>query len=173
MFEIGEYIVYGNTGVCKVAEMTTMRAPGAKDDKLYYALEPVYDKGCRLFTPVDNQKVMMRPVMTRQEADHLIERMKDIDTLWVSDEKNREQIYKEAVRTCSSEEWVRMIKTLYIRKQSRLAAGKKVTSSDAKYLHMAEESLYGELSVVMGIPRAQVEEYLVSRVRESDGAFDS
>ena len=51
MFEIGEYIVYGNTGVCKVAEKTKMVAPGAKTDKLYYTLEPVYDKGCRLFTP--------------------------------------------------------------------------------------------------------------------------
>ena len=42
MFEIGEYIVYGNTGVCKVAEKTKMAAPGAKTDKLYYTLEPVY-----------------------------------------------------------------------------------------------------------------------------------
>lgn len=166
MFEIGEYIVYGNTGVCKVAEMTKMSVPGSGSDKLYYALEPVYDKGCRLFTPVDNQKVAMRPVMTRQEADCLIDRMKDIDVLPVSDEKNREQAYKEAVRTCDSVEWVRIIKTLYVRRQSRLAAGKKVTSSDAKYLHLAEESLYGELSVVMGIPKEEVGEYLVSRVGE-------
>ena len=60
-----------------------------------------------------------------------------------------------------------MIKTLYIRKQSRLAAGKKVTSSDEKYLHLAEESLYGELSVVMGIPKDEMEEYIAGRVKET------
>ena len=169
MFEIGEYIIYGNTGVCKVGEVTKMKAPGTKDDKLYYSLEPVYDKGCRLFSPVDNEKVKMRPVLTREEADALIEQIQEIDTLWVKDEKNREQIYKEAIRTCSCVEWVRIIKTLYIRKESRLAAGKKVTSSDAKYLHMAEDSLYGELSVVMGIPRDEMESYISRRVKESGG----
>ena len=85
MFEIGEYIIYGNTGVCKVGEVTKMKAPGTKDDKLYYSLEPVYDKGCRLFTPVDNEKVKMRPVLTREEADALIEHIQEIDTLWVKD----------------------------------------------------------------------------------------
>ena len=134
MFEIGEYIIYGNTGVCKVGEVTKMAAPGTDGDRLYYALEPVYDKGCRLFTPVDNQKVKMRPILTKEEADALIKQM---------------------------------IKTLYIRKETRLAAGKKVTSSDAKYLHLAEESLYGELSVVMGIPKEEVEAYISSRVKES------
>ena len=81
MFAIGEYIVYGNTGVCKVTETTKMAAPGTKDDRLYYTLEPVYDKGCRLFIPVDNQKVKMRPILTKQEADELIGRIKEIASL--------------------------------------------------------------------------------------------
>ncbi|MCI8490703.1 MAG: CarD family transcriptional regulator [Lachnospiraceae bacterium] len=167
MFETGEYIIYGNTGVCKVEEVKKMAAPGSKTDKLYYALEPVYNKGSRLFTPVDNQKVRMRPILTRAEADELIDNIKEIDILWVTDEKNREQMYKEAIRTCNCVEWVRIIKTLYLRKKSRLAAGKKVTSSDAKYLHLAEEILYGELSVVMGIPKDEVETYITHRVHET------
>ena len=166
MFETGQYIIYGNTGVCKVDEIKKMEAPGTKNERLYYTLEPLYDKGCRLFTPVDNEKIIMRPVLTREEADKLIERIKEIDTLWVSDEKHREQIYKEAIRTCDCEEWVKIIKTLYLRKKSRLAEGKKVTSSDAKYLHLAEESLYGELSVVMGVPKEEMEAFITKRVEE-------
>lgn len=166
MFEIGEYIVYGNTGVCKVEEVKTMKGPGMKEDRLYYTLEPVYRKGSRLFTPVDNQKVKMRPILTLQEADELIGRIKEIDLLWVKDEKNREQVYKEAIRTCDCEDLIRMIKTLYLRKKARLDAGKKVTSSDAKYLHLAEESLYGELSVVMGIPKEEMETFIYEKVKE-------
>lgn len=167
MFEIGEFVVYGNTGVCKVEEVTKMAAPGTSDDKWYYALEPVYDKGCRLFTPVDNKKVKIRPVLTRQEADELIHQIQRIELLGVKDEKSREQVYKDAIRTCSCVEWVRMIKTLYVRKKSRLAQGKKVTSSDAKYLRLAEDSLYGELAVVMGIPKKEMGAYIASRVEES------
>lgn len=166
MFEAGQYIVYGSTGVCKVEEIKKMAAPGTKTDRLYYSLEPVYDKGCRVFTPVDNEKVIMRPVLTEEEAKQLIDRVKELDTLWVANEKNREQIYKESIRTCSCEEWVRIIKTLYLRKKSRLAEGKKVTSSDAKYLHLAEENLYGELSVVMGIPKDEVEGYITKKVEQ-------
>lgn len=164
MFAIGEFIVYGNMGVCKVIETKKMAAPGTKNDRLYYTLEPVYDKGCRLFIPVDNQKVKMRPILTKREADALIGRIREIDILLVNDEKNREEIYKEAIRTCSCEEWIRIIKTLYIRKKARLEAGKKVTSSDAKYMHLAEESLYGELSVVLGVPKDEMEEFISKRV---------
>lgn len=164
MFEVGEYIVYGNTGVCKVEEVKEMKVPGTKNDRLYYTLEPVYDKGCRLFTPVDNEKVIMRRVLTEEEADSLIERIRDIETLWVSDEKHREQIYKEAIRTCNCEDWIRIIKTLYLRKKSRLAEGKKVTSNDAKYLHLAEDNLYGELSIVFGMPKNEMEDFITKRV---------
>lgn len=166
MFAIGEYIVYGNTGVCKVIETKNMATPGTKDDRLYYTLEPVYDKGCRLFIPVDNQKVKMRPILTKQEAEELIGRIKEIDILIVTDEKNREEMYKEAIRTCNCEEWIRIIKTLYLRKKARLEAGKKVTSSDAKYMHMAEESLYGELSVVLGVPKNEMEEFISKQVEK-------
>lgn len=108
----------------------------------------------------------MRPVLTMQEADELIGRIKEIDLLWVKNEKDREQIYKDTLRTCDCEELVKIIKTLYLRKKTRLEAGKKVTSSDAKYLHLAEESLYGELSVVMGIPKDEMETFIYNKVKE-------
>lgn len=108
----------------------------------------------------------MRPILTKQEADDLIGRIKEIDTLWVKDEKNREEIYKEAIRTCNCEEWIRIIKTLYLRKKARLEAGKKVTSSDAKYLHLAEESLYGELSIVLGVPKNEMEDFIFKKVEK-------
>lgn len=164
MFETGQFIIYGNTGVCKVTEIKKMTPPGTKTDRLYYSLEPVYDSAGHVFTPVDNQKVVMRPVLTEAEARSLIGRLQDIDTMWITDEKHREDSYKEAIRTCDCEEWVRIIKTLYSRKKSRLAQGKKVTSSDARYLHLAEDNLYGELSVALGIPRERVESYLLSQM---------
>ena len=106
----------------------------------------------------------MRKIVTAKEADELIHRVKEIDTLQIRDEKLREEKYKEAMRTCSCEEWIRMIKTLYLRGKSRQAEGKKITSSDARYLHLAEENLYGELSIALKIPKEKVEDFITKRV---------
>ena len=168
MFEVGEYIIYGNIGVCKITDIKEMAPPGTKTNKLYYALDPVYDKGRVVYTPVDNGKVLIRKIVTAQEADELISRVKEIDILQIKDEKLREEKYKEAMRTCNCEEWIRIIKTLYLRTKSRQAEGKKITSSDARYLHLAEENLYGELSIALKMPKEEVEQFICKRVESKE-----
>ena len=43
MFEIGEYIVYGVKGVCRIEDITHIDISGADKDRLYYVLAPVGD----------------------------------------------------------------------------------------------------------------------------------
>lgn len=109
----------------------------------------------------------MRQVLTKEEAEKLIEQIPTIEPLWVSDEKNRENIYKAALRTCDCREWIKIIKTLYLRKMSRIAEGKKVTVSDGKYLHMAEERLYEELALALDMDKDDVVEYIIRHVEQS------
>lgn len=52
MFEQGEYIVYGSTGVCKVEKVTTMDMDGVPGDKLYYILRPYHKEDREIFTPL-------------------------------------------------------------------------------------------------------------------------
>jgi CarD family transcriptional regulator len=68
------------------------------------------------------------------------------------------------MRKCDCTEWIRIIKTLYQKKMTRLAEGKKVTTGDEKYLRQAEENLYGELAVALGINRDEVKDYIINRV---------
>ena len=67
--------------------------------------------------------------------------------------KQREETYKEALRTCDYHAWVSIVKTLYQRKKERLAQGKKATAVDERYMKAAENGLYGELSLTLGVPR--------------------
>lgn len=168
MFVVGEYIVYGTTGVCKVEEIGPMQMMGTSKDKLYYTLAPLYSKGSKVFIPVDNEKVVMRPVLTKEEAEELVNEIPSIELLWVADEKSREDIYKTALRSCEPKEWIKIIKTLYLRKMSRIAEGKKVTVSDGKYLHMAEERLYEELALALNMEKEDITEYIASRVENSE-----
>lgn len=168
MFEVGDYIIYGSLGVCKVEKIGPMDLDGVPKDKKFYTLSNVYTKGSKVFTPVENNKVFMRAVISKEEACELVDHLNEIDSILVPDEKHREEIYKEAMKSCDCKEWVRIIKTLYEKKQSRIAEGKKVSTSDDKYLKMAQENLYGELSISLQMEKDQVEEYIVSRVEQRD-----
>ena len=75
MFEKGEYIVYGTTGVCQVMDITTMKQKEALQAKLYYVLEPVSSPGGKILTPVEENKNPMRRIVTREEADRLIQKI--------------------------------------------------------------------------------------------------
>jgi len=154
--------VYGNTGVCKIEDIGPLSI--GSSDKEYYTLVPVYGRNSKLYTAVDSDKVVIRPIMTKQESDALINEMEEIDALRIGDEKRREEIYKETMRTCDCKEWVRIIKTLYSRKMDRLSRGKKVTSSDERYLQMAEENLFGELAFSLQMPKEKVGEFIGEKI---------
>ena len=53
---------------------------------------------------------------------------------------------------------------MYFRKRERTAQGKKVTALDEKYLKAAENELYSELSLILGIPKAEVVTYIKEQI---------
>lgn len=166
MFQIGDYIIYENRGVCKVKDIGTVKVSGAAVNRMFYTLTSHYTEGNVVYTPVDNDKVIMRPLLSREEAESLIDEINSIEVLWIPDEKGREEDYKKALRKCDCKELVKIIKTIYLRKQERLNDGKKMTSIDEKYFRLAEDCLYGELAVSLGISREEVKDYVVSRVSD-------
>ena len=168
MFEKGEYVVYGSKGVCQVYDISHVDMPGADKDRLYYILHPIQNNGGKVYLPTDSQKAVIRKVMTKEEAHQLIADIPEIEQLWISDDKRREVSYKEAMRTCSSRVWVSIIKALYLRKRERLAVGKKITALDERYLRAAEQELYNELSIALGIPQQDMEEYIHEHIKKSE-----
>ncbi len=166
MFEKGEYVVYGSMGVCEIMDVTTMDLDGMPKDRLYYVLHPYYQKEGKIFTPVDGQKTVIRRILSKKEADVLIDDIPNIHEFWISNDKLREAKYKECIRSCQCREWIRIIKTLYLRKQERLANGKKITAIDDRYFKQAEENLYSELSVSLDIPKEQMEKYITDKIEK-------
>lgn len=168
MFEKGQLIIYGNTGVCIVDGIGPLETSSGMGDRVYYTLSPFYSKESRIYTPVDNQKIIMRPILTKQEAEDLIRKIPQIQELWIGDEKQREKDYKDALAKADCHEMIRVIKTIYPRRQKRLAAGKKVTASDERYFNMAEDFLYKELAISLNIDLGKVESYIRSHVETEE-----
>lgn len=164
MFEKGEYIVYGTTGVCEVTDIRKMNMRGIPKDKLFYVLTPYGQKGSTVFTPVDSTKTVMRRILSREQALELIDSMPEIEELYFSNDKIREEKYKECVRSCDCEQCIRVIKTLYLRREEKLAQGKKFAATDERYLKLAEDNLYSELSMALGMSKKEVQQYIEERL---------
>ena len=163
MFEIGEYIVYGMSGVCKVEAVGPMSMTGVDSDKEYYTLTPPYSRGSKVFIPVDNQKIVMRKVVDKVEACELIDEMKEIEGIQEESDKNREIAYKEAIKSCDCRQWIRVINTVMNRKEERLAQGKKMSACDERYLKSAQDNLYGEFAISLNLEKSEVEEFIEHR----------
>ncbi|MCR5213741.1 MAG: CarD family transcriptional regulator [Eubacterium sp.] len=159
MFEVGDYIIYGSSGVCKITNVGPMKISGVSKDKLYYTMIPCYIRDSEIFTPIDNERVVMRRVMSKDEAEDFMSSVSDIDELEIIEEKKRELEYKQAVLTCKPEVLVGLLKTIQTRIDERTAEGKKVTSSDAKYFRIAEDNLFGELAISLDMEKDDVKEY--------------
>lgn len=164
MYSVGQFVICGNKGVCTVEDITTLDISGIDKAKLYYILKPQYITASTVYVPVENA-ASLREVLTREQAERLVSEIPEIAPLKISNEKLAEQEYRNCMRSNDSTEWVRVIKTIYHRKQKRLQAGRKETAVDGRYFKLAEDSLYGELAVALGIEKAQVGAYVADRLQ--------
>ena len=71
MFEKGEYVVYGSKGVCKIQDISHVDIPGVDRNRLFYIMHPVQNSEQTVYLPIDSNKVMIRKVMTPEEAKQL------------------------------------------------------------------------------------------------------
>ena len=168
MFVKGEYVVCGNKGVCVVDDVTTLNISGIDKVRQYYILKPVYMAGSTVYIPVDTAKESMRRILSHEEADRLIESIPQIPRIVIANDKLLEQEYRNCMKTNCCEEWIRIIKTIYQRKQKRMEAGRKVTAVDAKYIRIAEDNLYGELAISLNVEKNEVESYIIREMNKHE-----
>ena len=166
MFKAGDYVIKPNTGICRIVEIVRLDLLGNGDEKDYYRLDPLGDSRSTLYVTVDADRKRLRLAMDKQEAMAFIKRIPEIEVAWVANEKLREQTYKDAFRTNEAEDLVSIIKNMYLRRQERIAAGKKITATDDKYFQQAEHILYSELAISLGVKTDEVRD-LISDTIES------
>ena len=160
MFLVGDKIIYGENGVCTVEKIEPLAMSGAPKDKLYYHLTPLVGSGT-YFTPVDSG-AYMRPVMSREEAEALIDAMPGIAPAICNDNRfnHVDAFYKALFKQHSCEALVSIVKGL----RSRMAERKTRSSRAEATMRRAKDMLHGELSVALGINIQDVESYIQERI---------
>ena len=169
MYQVNDMIVYGAHGVCRIAEIEERDFNGSPIE--YYILKPVYDEKATIFVPVLNDRLTakMRRVLSKDEMEALIESMPKEGTLWVENERQRKELYKEIVSRGDRAELIGMIKALHLHQQKQLAKGRKLHSADERFLREAEKMLYDEIAMVLHIKPDQVISYILQQLPAEDG----
>lgn len=165
MYQAGDLIIYGNVGVCRVTEVKSLAPSKTGAAQLYYVLEPLF-QSCTISTPVENKKVFMRPVISKSEAERLIDMIPSIPVVEYHSSISRElrEHYEEAIKNYDCKELIELTMSIYAKKQNREQTKKKIGVVDERFMRRAEELLFGELSVALEIPREGVPEYIAARV---------
>lgn len=160
MFSVGDKIIYGETGVCTVESIGPLTMSGAPKDKLYYYLRPLIGSGT-YFTPVDSS-AYMRPVMSRAEAEALIDSMPEIQPAICNDNRfnHVDAFYKDLFKLHTCEALVSIVKGL----KSRMSERKSKSSRSEATMKRAKDILHGELSVALEMDVKEVEAYIISRI---------
>ena len=160
MFAIGDYVISGSNGICLVQEITTLNISGVDKNRKYYLLKPVFASGSTVYVPLDTADTTMRKALSKEEALSVIKSIPEIPFIPLADEKTLERTYKKYIRQNSCEGWIKLIKTIYLRKEKRVLKGCKVTAVDSRYFKQAEDYLYGEFSVALDMTKDEVRAYI-------------
>ena len=163
MLSRGDAVVYMWRGMYKVEDIGTLDFSFADRKKKYYTLQSMEDSRDRAYVPTDDESNIRRPV-SREEAMDLISRMPDIEVLRVKNEKFREQEYKNCIADFCPENWIKVLKTLYKRTQSRGS----ITSMDKKYQMLLEHALYSEFSFALGIPANRMTQFIAEHTKREE-----
>ena len=160
MYQKGDYVVYGMSGPCLVEDITRLSLPGSDGRRKYYVLRPVNSGKSTIYSPVDNDKVMIRDIVSRNEAELLLQEIPGIPEVSVENEKLREEQYKEILKQSDPRQCIGLLKTLYHKRWIRQQEGRKFTTVDERYLREIEAILSSELAIALEEDRKDAEKIL-------------
>jgi len=169
MYQAGQFILYGKTGVCRVEGTTSQPAPKEKATRLYYVLCPLYQSGSilALVENVDSGMIFTRPIMSRDEVQAFIE---DLPALKSEPYYNQNlgqlrEHYREQLGSLIGRDLALLIYSIYRKKQEAVTGKRKLGAVDQQFMDKAEGLLYGELAAALDIDRDTVKSYINRTLR--------
>lgn len=167
MLQVGSQVVYGIHGVCSIVDVEIRRVDRRNVE--YFVLEPREKPGTRYYVPTQNQIAVskLRPMLTREEVDTLLASDDTHQDIWVAEENQRKQRYRELINSGDRAALISMIRALRTHRESQLAVGRKFHLCDENFLRDAQKLLISEFSSVLDIPQPEVAAYIEKKLCES------
>lgn len=164
-YQVNDTVLYGAHGVCTIQEIVERNITGTP--VTYYVLRPIYDPKSTLFVPVNNQTLTakMRRVLSETEIYHLIKTIPDEPGLWIANDHERKERYKEILVHGDRHQLIQLIKAIYQHKREQEQKGRKLHISDERFFREAEKMLYDEFALVLHIQPDQVLPFILEQIQ--------
>ncbi len=165
MFEVGTYVLYGTTGVCRIAQIRRESFSG--ETKEYYILTPVDNPGMTIYVPTDAELLMaqMKHLLSRGEMETLIRAIPQVDTVeWIDDPRTRNEMFRQILQSGDRRRLLQLLKTIRCRRQEQAALGRKLYLADETVFQKAEHLLYGEIATILQIRPEEVQNFIRSQL---------
>lgn len=147
MYNINDYIIHKNNNIYQLIKINT--------------------NTCTLIN-IHNQEVMtanineiVRKVLTVKELMEVIERIPYIRTLEITSERYRQELYQKSMDKYDEIEWIKLIKTIYIRLKRNQAQ-----NYEQEYFKSAKKIFHNEISLLLKIPLNDIETYIKDKLMD-------
>ncbi|CED93626.1 CarD transcriptional regulator [Romboutsia ilealis] len=163
MFKVNDYIMYGLTGVCQVVDITKESFINNLQ-KEYYVLKYIYDNDTIIKIPTDNEKIPMRKLLSKEDMATLINSMPNSETIWIDNDRQRNEEFKSILKTGDTENLVKLIRSIYLDKEHKQSIGKKLYKVDDEIMQTAERLLNEEFATILNISPDEVATYISTHI---------
>ncbi len=144
MFNVGDYAVNVNFGVCKIEEIITP-SPSLGE---YYSLSPVDGSGVRISLPVNGCEKFLRPPVSEERANELVSGIAVKSPFKGISSKQKSELYRDLYLSMNEENWLALAIEGNV--------GPKKLSGGSEYLKKAEAVLLSELAFVLKTGKTQI-----------------
>ena len=151
MYQIGDKVVHPMHGAGVIDSIVQRKVNGVVKD--YYLLK-LFGGNMMVMIPTDNtSEIGVRPVVSGQEANRLLQAMEDIQVEMTQNWNRRYRENMSRIKSGDLLEVARVVKGLTLRDHQR-----GLSTGERKMLHTARQILISELVLAQSLPYETVEE---------------
>ena len=166
MYNVNDVVVHENGGVYRIA---AIGKPDFVDGpETYYTLRSVGNDESTIYVKLNNDKVYMRPVMSRKEAKEYLEQLPEMTAEYEANNQERERLSRQILKSCEVSQYQKLMKAILLEQDRKKKNGKKLNCSDEKNLQRAEKMLISEFAIVFNITVEKARDSVFDAVFEKE-----
>ncbi|MCF0148136.1 MAG: CarD family transcriptional regulator [Clostridium sp.] len=158
MFKKGDLVIYSSHGICKIDDICEKKISNVT--KSYYSLHPMDDRKLSISIPVDNDKVNIQELLTKEESENIIDSFKFEGYEWIDMSNERNTKYNEILKQGNRTEIAKIANTLMKKKIEIEDNNKKFYEKDKKILQSIQNALFAELAFILNTTSEDIEEQI-------------
>jgi CarD family transcriptional regulator len=166
VFQVGDKVIDRNGRVYRVETKTNKDFGSGPVSYLVLAPCFSYDQSpeYRCFIPFSNQETLLHPIMSKKDCLDLIDSWNLLDTFDDQNARERKNHAQLIIQSGKRKDLCKAIKSLRIYKAEREKENKPFSDSDRKLLVSLQSVFNDEVSIVLGIPKNEVDSFIQNRV---------